>query len=555
MKKYFNVEGSCNPEGHYMVNLENRLRDIKDLVDRGKYFSINRARQYGKTTILNALAQYLVQYYSVISLDFQLLSYSDFENERAFVSAFSREILQFVPEDCIPQSVCEQLKMFSENAGEGGKLAILFQNLSKWCASSEKPVVLIIDEVDSATNNQVFLDFLSQMRGYYIHRRKRAAFWSVILAGVYDIKHLKLKIRGDPRLNSPWNTHAGNEENERLRSFDECPWYQREYTPFDIAADFTVDMGFLPEDIAGMLSEYESDYQTGMGTEQMASLLYEYTSGYPFLVSRLCQIMDERLAGSREYSDKSDVWTKSGLLDAVKILLSEKNTLFDSLIQKLSDYPALLKLLHLLLFTGRSISYNSDDEATDMAAMFGFIKNKGGTVIVANRIFEVRLYNYFLTSDEIKNDAIYKKALQDKNLFIRDGHLDMELVLEKFVLYFNDLYGDRSEAFLEEDGRRYFLLYLRPIINGVGNYYIESRTRSMKRTDVIVDYRGEQFVIEMKIWHGREYHTRGENQLREYLDFYYLRKGYMLSFCFNKNKRVGMNRVNLGDKVLVEAVV
>ena len=77
----------------------------------------------------------------------------------------------------------------------------------------------------------------------------------------------------------------------------------------------------------------------------------------------------------------------------------------------------------------------------------------------------------------------------------------------------------------------------------------------MKRTDVIVDYRGEQFVIEMKIWYGREYHTRGENQLREYLDFYHLRKGYMLSFCFNKNKHVGMNRVNLGDKVLVEAVV
>lgn len=110
-------------------------------------------------------------------------------------------------------------------------------------------------------------------------------------------------------------------------------------------------------------------------------------------------------------------------------------------------------------------------------------------------------------------------------------------------------------VWIEEDGRRYFLLYLRIIINGVGNYYIEPRTRSMKRTDVIVDYRGEQFVIEMKIWRGREYHTRGENQLREYLDFYYLRKGYMLSFNFNKNKRIGMNQVSLDDKVLIEAVV
>ena len=344
MKKYFNTEGSCNPEEHYMVNLENRLRDIKVLVDRGKYFSINRARQYGKTTVLNALAQYLTQYYTVISLDFQLLSYSDFENESAFVSAFSREILQVAPEDCIPKNVCEQLKIFSGNFNKDGKLALLFQNLSKWCASSEKPVVLIIDEVDSATNNQVFLDFLSQLRGYYIHRRKRAAFWSVILAGVYDIKHLKLKIRGDEehRLNSPWN----------------------------IAADFTVNMGFSSEDIAGMLSEYESDYQTGMNTEYMASLLYEYTSGYPFLVSRLCRIMDERLAGRGEYSDKSDVWTKKGLLDAVNILLSEKNTLFESLIQKLSDYPDLLELLRMLLFTGRSISYNSDDEAVNMASMY-----------------------------------------------------------------------------------------------------------------------------------------------------------------------------------------
>lgn len=52
-----------------------------------------------------------------------------------------------------------------------------------------------------------------------------------------------------------------------------------------------------------------------------------------------------------------------------------------------------------------------------------------------------------------------------------------------------------TDKFKEEDGRRYFLLYLRPIINGTGNYYIESRTRNMERTDVIVDYRGEQFII------------------------------------------------------------
>lgn len=57
------------------------------------------------------------------------------------------------------------------------------------------------------------------------------------------------------------------------------------------------------------------------------------------------------------------------------------------------------------------------------------------------------------------------------------------------------------------------LLYLKPIINGTGNYYLESQTRDERRTDVIVDYLGEQFIVELKIWHGIEYNERGEKQL------------------------------------------
>ena len=51
--------------------------------------------------------------------------------------------------------------------------------------------------MDSASNNQVFLDFLSQLRGYYIDRDVTPAFWSVILVGVYDIRNIKRKIRSE----------------------------------------------------------------------------------------------------------------------------------------------------------------------------------------------------------------------------------------------------------------------------------------------------------------------------------------------------------------------
>ena len=131
----------------------------------------------------------------------------------------------------------------------------------------------------------------------------------------------------------------------------------------------------------------------------------------------------------------------------------------------------------------------------------------------------------------------------------------MRRVLEKFVQHFHELYGNCGETFLEEEGRRYFLLYLRPIINGTGNYYVEARTRSLGRTDIIVDYRGEQFVIETKVWRGNEYNSRGELQLEGYLDDYGLRTGYMLSFNFNRKKQAGVYEIRLRDKILIEAVV
>lgn len=51
MKKRFNITGLCVPEKHYMVDISSRLEEIRELIDEGAYFSINRARQYGWCSI------------------------------------------------------------------------------------------------------------------------------------------------------------------------------------------------------------------------------------------------------------------------------------------------------------------------------------------------------------------------------------------------------------------------------------------------------------------------------------------------------------------------
>ena len=46
MSKTFNVNGICYPNEHYMVNIDSKLAQIKQLVDEKKYFVIDNYIKY-----------------------------------------------------------------------------------------------------------------------------------------------------------------------------------------------------------------------------------------------------------------------------------------------------------------------------------------------------------------------------------------------------------------------------------------------------------------------------------------------------------------------------
>ena len=104
------------------------------------------------------------------------MSRKDFAEEGAFVKAFSEAVLRKVSgEDAMPAQIRRE---FQELIGDSQQAALsrLFEILSTWCRISKIPIALVIDEEDSASNNHVFLDFLSQLRGYYIDRDVTPAF-------------------------------------------------------------------------------------------------------------------------------------------------------------------------------------------------------------------------------------------------------------------------------------------------------------------------------------------------------------------------------------------
>ena len=63
----------------------------------------------------------------------------------------------------------------------------------------------------------------------------------------------------------------------------------------------------------------------------------------------------------------------------------------------------------------------------------------------------------------------------------------------------------------------------------------------------------EQGII--MLWHGKEYHERGEAQLADYLNIYNKQTGYLLSFNFNKKKEKGVFERKIAGKRIIEAIV
>ncbi|MCM1543572.1 MAG: AAA-like domain-containing protein [Blautia sp.] len=526
-QRRFNTTGVCIPELHYMVDIRRPINEImENYIETGSYFTMNRARQFGKTTTLEQLSAKLKQNYVVIYISFE--SADDcFVSLCAFAQGFVNKATAALESDHIPKEAAD---IWKEAIPDKLPFDFLNRKIARFCKACDREVVLIIDEVDKSTDNQIFLSFLGLLREKYLASMagRDKTFHSVILAGVYDVKNLKLKLRPgeEAKYNSPWN----------------------------IAADFTVDMSFSPKDIAGMLTDYENDHHTGMSIETLSELIFSYTKGYPYLISYICKTVDEVITGSDGFTDKKAAWTRRGILEAVKLLVKGPNTLYDDMVKHVKEYPELHEMLSNILFSGQEYAYHIYDEPVSIGQMFGFITNRNEIVAVANRIFETQLYDLFL-NEEIRKNRHERESLPDKNQFIADGLLDMDLVMEKFYEYYMELYSNEDEKFLERQGRKIFLMYLRPIINGSGNYYVEDQSRTKVRSDIVIDHKGIQYVIECKIWRGNAYNQRGEQQLQEYLDAYHLEKGYLLSFNFNKNKITGIKRLECQGKQLLEVVV
>ena len=519
MKK-FNVTGLCTPEEDYMVDISEKIKQIKQLVDRRSYFTINRARQYGKTTTLNTLKKTLSNEYICINLSFEGVGTKMFANAQSFCQRFLRQLEMAAKTG---SNSNEKIEWQNNKVTDFDELSV---HLTQICA--DKKIVLMIDEVDKTSNNQVFLHFLSMLRAKFLARKEGSdhTFHSVILAGVYDVKNIKLKMISE-------GLYTPGETEEKIYN-----------SPWNIAADFKIDMAFNPAEISTMLTEYEADHDTGMDIAEISAEIYGYTSGYPFLVSRICQCVDEELGKD---------WTKGGIRKAAGIIIDEHNTLFDDIYKNLANNRELYQFIYNILIPGESYSFKISNEIISLANMYGMIVKKNGVAAVSNQIFETIIYDYFISKDETNIETRKIKGVITD--IIKNGKFDMELCLRKFADHYNEIFTEKDVKFLERHGRLLFLSYLRPLINGRGFYHIESETRNQRRMDIVVDYGSDQFIIELKIWDGEKYNQEAYKQLIGYMDAKKANIGYLLTFDFRKSAKRKAEWLEIGGKKIFDVII
>ncbi len=117
--------------------LQNKVNKVdEEMVDAGQYFTINRARQYGKTTTLTALGRTLRCEYFVLSLDFQRIGSASFKTEEIFVKAFCRQLKKKGLKAGMPDSILNEVEEFISRKEDQATLDELFDTMTVWCEIS-----------------------------------------------------------------------------------------------------------------------------------------------------------------------------------------------------------------------------------------------------------------------------------------------------------------------------------------------------------------------------------------------------------------------------------
>jgi AAA-like domain len=498
--RFFNTAGPINPQDHYCLSPLTRIKldEVLPLIMQRKYFVLHAPRQTGKTSCLLALMEYLNSQgsYRCVYVNVELA-----QSAREDVGQALRAILSQLAYQA--QSVLNDEFLtthWQEILAQNGPHAAFNEVLARWAAHDPKPLVVLIDEIDSLIGDTL-IAVLRQLRTGYAQRPQRFP-QSVILCGVRDVRDYRIHSSSEKAIITGGSAFNIKAESLRLGNF----------------------------------SRVEMDTLYGQHTQETGQIftpdalerLWDLTQGQPWLVNALGY---ETCFRMKEGRDRRQPITVEHVDQAKETLILRRETHLDQLTDKLKE-PRVHNVIGPLL-QGTELPNNVAQDDIQYVVDLGLIRRGKQGLEMANA-----LYREVLPRELTWVAQLSLESTQVSAWYIQpDGRVDMKKLLTAFQEFFREHAEHWVERFEYKEAGPQLLLqaFLQRVVNGGGRIEREYGLGRM-RTDMLLLWPHPQgvqkVVIELKLLHKtlEQTLTMGLTQTWEYIDRCGAEEGHLVVF-------------------------
>lgn len=507
LRRRFNTTGPCVEGRHYLIDPLSRLPEAPGFIEQGAYFVVHAPRQSGKTTTILALARELTRQgqYAAVYSSCQVAA--DTEDVGQAIGALIHRLRMNAEQQLAPE-------LLPPTPPDAPPIVALVAFLSAWSQACPRPVVLLLDEIDSLKGSPL-LSVLHQLRDGFHLDRPKAFPWSVILCGMKDVRDYKAASGGDP-------TRLGTS------------------SPFNIKLKSLRIGDFDPDEINTLLDQHTAD--TGQAfTPEARAEIFTYTQGQPWLTNALANEIIEEMAVTGPITAEHVERAKENLILA-------RATHLDSLAHKLQE-PRVRRILTPLL-AGDIVPYDEtfDDDLT-------YVRDLG---LVTPRLplqAANPIYREVITR-VLGQNIEASLTLPPKPSYVRpDGSLDIERLLTEFLAFWKR-HGEalgRRETYHEIAAQLVLMAWLQRVVNGGG--YVE-REYAIGKGAIDLQIRWplpaggwqqEAFELKTRAPHDGDPLEEGLEQLDRYLDQLGLETGTLVIFDRRPDALPIAQRSGLGE--------
>ena len=471
--RFFNTEGPVRPDKHYCVPPLARLDldRILTFIRREKYFVLHAPRQTGKTSTLLALRDLLnagsTGGYRCVYANLEVGQWA-----REDVDAAMRSILGGLASRARRTLGDDSLEeMWPDLLAKYGPGAALGEALSRWAETDPRPLVLLLDEIDTLVGDTL-IAVLRQLRAGY-DLRPESFPQSVILCGVRDVRDYR--IHASSRKDIVTGGSAFNIKAESLRMGD-----------------------FSEDEMRALLAQHTGE--TGQAFEPDAlEYLWTRTRGQPWLVNALAYEVCFR---DKVGQDGAPAIAAGEILAAQEQLVRRRVTHLDQLADKLRE-ARVRRVVEPLLSGGdeRPFSAHDLEYVRDLGLIARDVPPRIANPVYAEIV--PRELTYTTEAGLVQEATWYVDA---------DGGLDVVRLLEAFQAFFREHSEHWVERFEYREAGPQLLLqaFAHRIVNGGGRIEREYGL-GRGRTDLLIVWpattpgrAARKVVVECKVVHPRK---------------------------------------------------